>query len=348
MIFGGKMEKADLIWKELPFDYVRTDCHIEYYFKDGKWDEGTVVEADRIFLPIAATCLHYGQQCFEGIKVFEDKNGRALIFRVEENSQRMIRSAEKIMMASFPEQMFIDAVFKVVRLNKRFLPPHMSGASLYVRPVILGVTGTIGVKPSKEYLFLIFCTPVGPYFKEGLKPIRLLVEESIDRAAADGVGDVKVGGNYAAGLRASFKAKKQGYAETLFLDPTHKKYIDESGPANFFGITKDNKYITPDSSSILVSITNKSLMVLAKELGLEVEKRPIHIDEIYNLKEAGCCGTAAVISPVKSITYKGETVTYCEGDEIGPVSKTLYEKLTSIQSGIIEDKYGWTREIPLD
>ena len=342
------MDTVSLPWKELPFDYLKTDCHLRYYYIEGKWDEGTVVEDDQISLPIAATCLHYGQQCFEGIKVFRDAEGRALIFRVEENAKRMIRSAEKILMAPFPEEKFIDAVYKIVRLNKRFLPPHLSGASLYVRPLLLGITGTIGVKPSTDYLFMIFCTPVGPYFKGGLKPIKLLVEESIDRAAAEGVGDVKVGGNYAAGLRASFKAKGEGYAETLFLDPHQKKYIDESGPANFFGITKDNKYITPDSSSILPSITNKSLMRLAADRGMQVEKRPVHIDEIYNLKEAGCCGTAAVISPVKSITYKGDTVTYCVGDEIGPVSKALYEKLTSIQSGVEQDTYGWMREIPLD
>jgi branched-chain amino acid aminotransferase len=251
-------------------------------------------------------------------------------------------------MAPFPEELFIEAIFKLVRLNRRFIPPHGSGASLYIRPLIIGTSGIIGVKPSVEYAFVLFCTPVGPYFKGGLKPIRLLVEESIDRAAPDGVGDVKVGGNYAAGLRATFKAKDQGFAEVLYLDAKTKKYIDESGPANFFGISQDDRYVTPASESILASITNKSLMVLAKDQGLKVEKRPVHIEEIFDFKEAGCCGTAAVITPVKSITYSDKTVTFCEGDEVGPVCKSLYQELTAIQMGLKEDRYGWTREIPLD
>ncbi len=342
------MEKANLDWQQLPFSYIKTDCHLEYYFRDGKWDGGKVVEEDRINLSIAAICLHYGQECFEGLKVFGSKQGGALIFRVEENAKRMVRSAEKILMQPFPEDMFMDAIFKLVRLNKRFIPPHGSGASLYIRPLLLGITARVGVKAATDYLFLLFCTPVGPYFKHGLKPIKLLVEETIDRAAPEGVGDVKVGGNYAAGLRASAQAHKLGYEEVLYLDALQKKYIDESGPANFFGITKDNKYITPDSNSILPSITNESLRILAKELGLEAEKRPVHVEEIFNLKEAGCCGTGAVISPVKSITYKDKTVTYSENDEIGPISMQLYNKLTSIQNGDLEDKYGWTREIPLD
>jgi len=342
------MEKADLNWQALPFDYTKTDCHLEYYFINGQWDEGKVVEDDRLSLHISATCLHYGQECFEGIKAFEDPEGRVLIFREKDNASRMVRSAEKILMQPFPEEKFIEAIDKLVGLNRRFIPPHGSGASLYIRPVLLGISGIIGVKPSTDYMLLVFCTPVGPYFKGGLKPIKLLVEESIDRAAADGVGDVKVGGNYAAGLRASFRAKSQGYAETLYLDPKEKKYIDESGPANFFGITQDNRYITPDSDSILPSITNKSLMVLAKDQGFKVEHRPMHIEEIFTLKEAGCCGTAAVITPVKSITYKGKTVTYCEKEEAGPVCKSLYDNLTAIQAGLKEDSYGWTREIPMD
>ena len=342
------MDKADLNWSKLTFSYQKTDCHLEYCFRDGKWDEGQVVEKDILSLGIASTCLHYGQECFEGIKVFESKDGKAQIFRVEENARRMIRSAKKILMEPFPEDMFIDAIFKLVRLNKRFIPPFGSGASLYIRPLLLGISNLVGVKPAKEYLFLLLCTPVGPYFPTGLKPIKLIAEETIDRAAPLGVGDVKVGGNYAAGLRASAKAKNDGYQEVLYLDAVTKEYIDESGPANFFGITKDNKYITPDSLSILPSITNMSLMVLAAEMGLKVEKRPVHINELSDLKEAGCCGTAAVITPVKSITYRDQTFTYCQGDEVGPISKALYDKLTSIQLGIIEDKYHWTREIPLE
>lgn len=343
------MERANIDWKNLPFDYYRTDCHLEYYFRDGKWDTGSVVTDDFLKMPISATCLHYGQEAFEGIKVFEQKDGKISVFRVDENAKRMFRSAEKILMEPFPENMFIDAVKKIVQLNKKFIPPYGSGASLYIRPLLLGVSNLLGVRPSHDYLFVVFASPVGPYFKTGLKPIKLYVEESMDRAAPDGVGNVKVGGNYAASLRVSNKVKKLGYNEVLYLDAKHKKYIDESGPANFFGITNDKKYITPDSDSILPSITNKSLMVLAKEeLDLQVEKRPVEVEEIFDFKEAGCCGTAAVITPVKSITFKDKTVTYCEGDEPGPVSQELYNKLTAIQLGLSEDKFGWNTEINVD
>jgi len=343
------MERANIDWKNLPFDYYKTDCHLQYYFRNGKWDNGSVVTEDKLNLPISATCLHYGQEAFEGIKVFEQKDGKITIFRVEENAKRMIRSAEKILMEPFPQDMFIDAVSKLVKLNKKYIPPFGSGASLYIRPLLIGISNLLGVRPSTDYLFLVFASPVGPYFKTGLKPIKLYVEESMDRAAPDGVGDVKVGGNYAASLRVSTKVKKMGFNEVLYLDARHKKYIDESGPANFFGITKDNKYVTPKSESILPSITNKSLMILAKdELGLQVENRPVDVKEIFNFKEAGCCGTAAVITPVKSITYKDQTVTYCEGDEIGTTCQKLYDKLTSIQVGLLEDKYGWNTEIKVD
>ncbi|MHB2150779.1 branched-chain amino acid aminotransferase [Calditrichota bacterium LG25] len=343
------MERAKLDWSNLAFQYVKTDYHLEYYFKDGKWSEANIVESDRVELHIAATALHYGQQCFEGLKAFERADGRVSVFRVDENAKRMKRSAEKILMEPFPEDKFIEAVFKVVQLNRRFVPPYGSGASLYVRPLLIGTSGVIGVKPSTEYMFLIFVMPVGPYFKGGLKPIRLLVEEEIDRAAPLGVGDVKVGGNYAAGLRASHKAKSLGYNEVLYLDAKHKKYIDESGPANFFGITQDNKYVTPASSSILPSITNMSLRTLAEEeLGMKVEQRPIDVEEIFDFKEAGCCGTAAVITPVKSIKYRDREVTYLQGDEVGPVCRKLYDTLTGIQLGTVEDKYGWSFEIPMD
>jgi len=343
------MERANLDWGNLAFDYKKTDGYIRYHFKNGKWDDGQIVEEDTINLNIAATCLHYGQECFEGIKVFEQQNGKISIFRADENAKRMHRTAEKILMEPFPENKFIEAISRVVKFNKRFIPPYGHGAALYIRPLLIGASGIIGVKPSTEYIFMIFVTPVGPYFKTGLKPIPLIVEESMDRAAPNGVGDVKVGGNYAAGLRASKKAKELGYAEALYLDARHKKYIDESGPANFFGITSDNKYVTPDSNSILPSITNMSLMHLAKnELGLTVEKRPVDVEEIHTFTEAGCCGTAAVITPVKSITYRGKTITYSENDEVGPVSQKLYDTLTSIQLGKLEDKYGWNMEIQVE
>ncbi len=342
------MEKANLNWSDLGFGYMHTNCHLEYHFKNGKWGAANIVEGGKITMGIASTCLHYGQQCFEGLKAFEDKNGKIQVFRVDENAKRMKRSAEKILMAPFPEEEFIKAVKKVVQLNAEYLPPFGSGACMYIRPLMLGVSDIIGVKPSDEYTFLVFCTPVGPYFKSGLKPIPLLVEEEMDRAAPDGVGDVKVGGNYAASLRAAKKANDLGYTAVLYLDPKEKKYIDESGPANFFGITKDDKYITPHSNSILPSITNMSLMTLAQDMGLTVEKRPVHINEIRNFVEAGCCGTAAVITPVKSIKYRDEEVTYSDGEKVGEWSKKLYKRLTSIQTSEAEDKFGWNTEIALD
>ena len=341
------MGKANLDWSNLHFAYTPTNCHLEYYFKDGKWSEAKIVEQDTINLSMAATCLHYGQEAFEGLKAFEHKDGSVTIFRPEENARRMISSAQRLLMAEPPEELFLDAVEKIVQLNKEFVPPYGSGATLYIRPLLIGTSGILGVKRSEEYLFLVFSSPVGPYFKEGLKPITLYVEEKLKRAAPGGTGNVKVGGNYAASLLVSKKVKEMGYNEVLYLDAVQNHYIDESGPANFFGITEDKKYITPKSDSILPSITNKSLMVLAKDLGLTVEQRPMPVDEIFNLKEAGCCGTAAVITPVKSITYGDKIVTYIEDDQIGAYSLKLYNKLRAIQMGDEEDTYGWNYKVKL-
>ncbi len=341
------MGKANLDWSNLTFAYTPTNCHLEYYYKNGQWSEAKIVEQDTISLPIAATCLHYGQEAFEGLKAFEHKDGSVSVFRPEENARRMISSAQRLLMAEPPEELFLSAVEKIVKLNKEFIPPYGSGAALYIRPLLIGISGILGVKRSEEYLFLVFASPVGPYFKEGLKPITLYVEEKLKRAAPGGTGNVKVGGNYAASLIVSKKVKGMGYNEVLYLDAVHNKYIDESGPANFFGITEDKKYITPESESILPSITNKSLMVLAGELGLNVEQRPMPVDEIFNLKEAGCCGTAAVITPVKSITYRDKTVTYIEGDQIGEYSLQLYNKLRAIQLGEEADIHGWNYKIEL-
>jgi len=342
------MGKADLNWSELGFGYMKTNCHLQFHFKDGKWSDVQIVDEDRITLGISSTCLHYGQECFEGLKAFEAKNGDVQVFRVDENAKRMIRTAEKILMQPFPQDKFIDAVMQLVSLNREFIPPYGSGACLYIRPLLIGVSEIIGVKPSNEYIFLIFCTPVGPYFKTGMKPIRLRVEEEIDRAAPNGVGDVKVGGNYAASLLAAKKAETLGFPAVLYVDPKEKKYIDESGPANFFAITRDNKYITPKSDSILPSITNKSLMTLAEDMGLTVERRPIDINELESFKEAGCCGTAAVITPVKSVTYREKEIMLTDGDNVGEISKKLYDQLTSIQTGDVQDKFGWNTKIPMD
>jgi branched-chain amino acid aminotransferase len=340
------IDRVNLDWGKLPFDFIKTDCYVEYTFADGKWDDGKEVPDETFRLHISATCLHYGQQCFEGLKVFEAKDGHIRCFRPDENAKRMARTARKILMEPIPEDKFLEAIDRVTRTNKRWIPPYGSGASLYVRPLLIGVSGTVGVKPSKEYKLLVFVTPVGPYFKTGLQPIKLMVEEEVDRAAPHGVGDVKVGGNYAAGLRASFGAKSKGFDEVLYLDALHKKYIDESGATNFFGITKDGKYVTPGSHTILPSITNKSVREVARDMGITVEKRDVAVEELTNMAETGCCGTAAIITPVESITWKGEVIKYLEPGEVcGPVSKKLYDTLTGIQSGDVEDKYGWMRKI---
>jgi branched-chain amino acid aminotransferase len=327
---------------------MKTDGHLRYEFRDGKWNDGEVVEEDTITLSISATCLHYGQECFEGLKVFEAKDGRAIAFRPDENGKRMEQTAERLMMAKFPAETFVDAVSKLVRINQRFIPPHGSGAALYIRPLLIGTSALIGVKPSTDYEFLMFATPVGPYFKHGLKPIRLKAELEYDRAAPNGVGHAKAGGNYAAGMLPGSRAKAAGFDECLYLDAKEKKYVDESGATNFFGITKDGTYVTPKSSSILPSITNKSLMQVAEDLGMKVERRPIHIEELFEFAETGCVGTAAVITPVGEIELGGKTIKYGTPGEIGPVSKKLYDRLTGIQYGDLDDPHGWVHEINLD
>ncbi len=341
------MTKADLDWKNLDFGYHKTDYNIRYTWKDGKWGEGVLSQDEQMPIHIAATCLHYGQECFEGLKVFKQKNGDAVVFRIDENAKRMARSCEKIYMQPIPEETFIEAVYKVVDANRKFIPPYGTGASLYVRPLIIGSGPQVGVKPADEYIFLVFVTPVGPYFKTGFKPVHLIVEEEYDRAAPNGVGDVKVGGNYAAGLRASFRAKGKGFTEVLYLDAQEKRFIDESGPANFFGITEDGRYVTPHSESILPSITNMSLVTLAGEMGLNPDRRPVDVEEIFTFKEAGCCGTAAVITPVGSITYRDRKVVYSKDGEPGETCTALYKKLTAIQLGDEPDNHDWIRKIPV-
>jgi branched-chain amino acid aminotransferase len=340
-----KMEKADLDWKNLSFGYLKTDYNIRYTWKDGQWNEGVLTQDETVSMHMGATCLHYGQECFEGLKVFEQKNGDVVAFRIEDNARRMVRSCEKIYMAPVPEEMFIEAVEKVVDANRKFVPPHGTGASLYVRPFVIGTGAQVGVKPADEYEFIVFVTPVGPYFKTGFKPVHLIVEEQFDRAAPNGVGDIKVGGNYAAGLRASFGAKEKGFTEVLYLDAKEKRYLDESGPANFFGITADEQYVTPQSESILPSITNMSLVTLAEEMGLRPERRKIDVEEIFSLIEAGCCGTAAVITPVGSITYGDRKAVYSKDGEPGRLSTALYQKLVAIQLGEEPDTHGWIRKI---
>ncbi len=342
------MHKADLNWSELPFDYVRTDCHLEYVYRDGKWDQGTAVEDDKITISVASTCLHYGQECFEGLKVYETKDGRALAFRPEENARRMAYTAKKALMVAPPVDVFVDAVVRVAKLNRRFIPPYGSGASLYVRPLLIGITGTIGIKPSREYMLAVLATPVGPYFKSGLKPVRLWIEEEVDRAAPLGVGDAKLGGNYTAALRATIGARDRGFAEVLFLDSKQHKYIDESGSSNFYAITKDGRYVTPKSNTILPSITNMSLMDIARDLKIAVEERPVEASELPNFAEAGLVGTATLLSPVYAIQHGKKLIQYSGANDVGPVSMRLRDALLAIQTGDAPDTHDWTREIALD
>ena len=342
------MKRADLDWKNLGFGYMKTDYNIRYTWRDGKWDEGILTSDEQISLHMAATCLHYGQECFEGLKAFEQKNGDIVVFRIADNAARMIESSKRIFMQPPPKELFIEAVFRVVNANRHFVPPYGTGSSLYVRPFLIGSGPQVGVTPSVEYLFMVFVTPVGPYFKTGFKPVNLIVEEIYDRAAPNGVGDVKVGGNYAAGLRASLAAKEKGYTDVLYLDPKEKKYIDESGPANFLAITKDGRYVTPKSNSILPSITNKSLITLAGDMGLNPDIRPVEIEEIFDFQEAGCCGTAAVITPIGSITWGDRKAVYTETGEAGKYCTDLYNKLTGIQLGEEPDTHGWISVIPAE
>jgi branched-chain amino acid aminotransferase len=334
------MENID--WKSLPFAYQKTDYNVRCYWRNGSWGKLEISSSEQISMHMAATCLHYGQEAFEGLKAYRGKDGKVRLFRLEENAKRMISTAKYILMADVPVELFKEAVIKAVQLNEKFIPPYGSGATLYVRPLLIGTGPQVGVKPADEYLFIIFVTPVGPYFKDGFKPVNMMVCRDYDRAAPLGTGHIKVGGNYAASLISTKQAHDKGFAISLYLDAKEKKYIDEGGPANFFAI-KNNTYITPDSKSILPSITNKSLMELAKDMGMKVERRPVDVDELSSFEEVGACGTAAVITSVKTVVDPdmGKTYNYCPDGNPGPLSTKLYNKLTAIQFGDEPDKFGW-------
>lgn len=333
---------GEIDWPNLPFGYIKTDYNIRCHYRDGKWGELEVSESETINLHMAATCLHYGQEAFEGLKAFRGKDGKIRVFRLEENAKRLQSSCDGILMAKLPVEKFIEAVKKAVKLNERFIPPYESGSSLYIRPFLFGTSAQVGVSPAKEYSFMLFVTPVGPYFKGGFKAAPVVILRQFDRAAPLGTGIYKVGGNYAASLVAGEKAHELGYTAVLYLDAKEKRYIDECGPANFFGI-KNNTYITPKSTSILPSITNNSLMKLAEEMGMKVERRQVLEEELATFEEAGQCGTAAVISPISKVDDIDENKSYVisKDGNPGPICTKLYNKIRAIQYGDEADNYGW-------
>lgn len=334
------MENTD--WKNLPFSYAKTDYNVRCYYKNGTWGEIKTSDSEYITLHMASTCLHYGQEVFEGLKAYRGKDSRIRLFRWEQNSMRMINSAKGILMPEVPREIFRDAVIKAVELNKKYIPPYGFGATLYVRPLLIGLGPEVGVKPAKEYLFLVFVTPVGPYFRSGFSPVDIMICRKYDRTAPLGTGSFKVGGNYAASLLSLKEAHDAGFSTTLYLDSKEKKYIDEAGPANFFGI-KGNTYVTPNSKSILPSITNMSLMQLAEDMGMKIERRPIPVDELPEFDEVGACGTAAVITPIRKIIDpdKNEIYEYGNGTNPGKICNKLYQRLTAIQVGDEKDIFGW-------
>lgn len=334
----------DIDWKNLPFGYFKTDYNVRCYNRNGKWGELEVSSSEYVNLHMAATALHYGQEAFEGMKAFRGEDNKIRLFRWEENAKRMQRSAQGVLMAEVPTELFKEAIFKVVKLNEKYVPAYGFGASLYLRPLLIGSGPEVGVKPSGEYLFMVFVGPVGPYFKEGFNPVDLQVIGDYDRAAPYGTGHIKVGGNYAASLRALVRGKEEGFASVIFRCSADRKYIDEAGPANFFAI-KGNSYITPNSPSVLPSITNMSLRQLAADMGLKIELRSVAVDELGDFDEVGACGTAAVISPIRKIVDRdnGKTYEYCKDGKAGPVSTKLYNKLREIQEGRDKDTYGWTQ-----
>jgi branched-chain amino acid aminotransferase len=334
------MENID--WKNLPFNYMKTDYNVRCYYKDGIWGEIEVSTSEYINLHMASTCLHYGQEIFEGLKAYRGKDDKIRLFRWQENAKRMISSAKGILMAEVSEEIFREAIFQAVKLNEKYVPPYGYGATLYIRPLLIGTGAEVGVKAAKEYLFIVFVTPVGPYFKSGFCPVDIMICRKYDRTAPLGTGAFKVGGNYAASLLSLKEAHDAGFGTTLYLDAREKKYIDEAGPANFFGI-KGNTYVTPYSSSILPSITNMSLMDLAADMGMKVDRRQIPVEELSEFDEVGACGTAAVITPIRKIVdpEKNKIYVYCKGTEPGPICNKLYNKLTAIQTGDQEDKFKW-------
>jgi len=340
------IEKANIDWANLGFGYYKTDKRFVSMFKDGKWDEGELIDDENITMNECACVLQYAQTCFEGMKAYETVDGHVVVFRPDLNAERMFNTAQRLEMEPYPQDKFVEAVEKTVKANLKYVPPYGTGASLYIRPYLFGYSPVMGVKPAQDFMFRIFVSPVGPYFKGGSKPITLKVSD-FDRAAPHGTGHVKAGLNYAMSLHAGVTAHKEGYAENLYLDPQTRTKVEETGGANFLFITKDGKVVTPKSPSILPSITRRSLMYVAQHyLGLEVEEREVYLEELNDFAECGLCGTAAVISPVGRIDDHGKSINFPSGmDSPGEITKKLYDTLTGIQYGKIEAPEGWIKRI---
>ncbi|RMR09306.1 Branched-chain-amino-acid aminotransferase [Pseudomonas savastanoi pv. glycinea] len=337
----GVMSHDSINWDTLGFDYIKTDMRYLSHWRDGAWDEGSLTEDNVLHISEGSTALHYGQQCFEGLKAYRCKDGSINLFRPDQNALRMQRSCGRLLMPQVPTDVFIEACKKVVAANERFIPPYGSGGALYLRPFVIGVGDNIGVRTAPEFIFSIFCIPVGAYFKGGLKPNNFVIS-GYDRAAPQGTGAAKVGGNYAASLMPGSEAKKLSFADAIYLDPqTHTK-IEEVGSANFFAITHDDVFVTPKSPSVLPGITRLSLIELAQSrLGLKVVEGDVFIDKISDFKEAGACGTAAVITPIGGISYNDKLHVFHSETEVGPVTRKLYAELTGVQSGDVEAPAGW-------
>ncbi len=340
------MEKKDLDWKNIGFTYRPLDFRYVANFKDGKWDDGTLSNDPNIVLNECAGILQYCQEVFEGIKAYETEEGNIVTFRPDLNAERMMDSAKGLHMPPFPKERFLDALEQVVRANAAWVPPFGSGASLYIRPYMFASGPVIGIKPATEYQFRIICMPVGPYYKDGVKPLRLCVSD-FDRAAPNGTGHIKAGLNYAMSLNAIVTAHNNGFDENMYPDPETRTFVEEAGGANFLFVTKDNKVITPKSKSILPSITRRSMLHIAEHyLGLEVEERPIKLSELEDFTECALCGTAAVISPVGQVVDHGKEINFPSGmEKMGPVVQKLLDTLTGIQKGTIEGPEGWVYKI---
>jgi len=334
--------KQDMDWENLGFSYLQTDCHVRYVWRNGKWNGGELLAEPYFNIHIAATALHYGQSIFEGLKAFRCKDGEIRLFRPDANARRMASSARRMCMAEVPEELFLEAVSRVVQANIDYVPPYGTGGSLYVRPLLFGSGAQIGVNPADEYVFMVFVLPVGAYYKGGLKPVRAVVLDDYDRAAPLGVGHVKVAGNYAASLEPHRVAHDKGFAVELYLDAQEHSYIEEFGTSNFIGISRDGTYVTASSNSILPSVTNASLQLIAADMGMKVEVRPIPFSEIPDFVEVGACGTAVVITPVNEIVRGSESITVGPADGCGPVLEELYNRMTAIQYGEEPDTFDWT------